>query len=104
MSRINDNRHNYDIWYVGVMPCKLFELFIRNFDALRTSAIQKNNDLAFDLKNQEAIRIDLYPLGNPFQGRCFIAFTGSRLDLKASNCVRVLGFSKFAHTQKTMRQ
>ena len=79
------------------MPHKLFEFLIRHFDVVRTSTIHKANYLAFDLKNEETIRIDLYPLGYLFEGCRFVAFISSCLDFKASNCVGGLGVSKFIH-------
>ncbi len=46
MHWINDDRHNDDIWCVGVMPHKFLKLLIRHFDFMGTSAIDKANDLA----------------------------------------------------------
>ena len=99
MFRINDDRHNDNVWGIGVMPHKLFEFLIRHFDVISTSAIHKANDLTFDLKNEKTIRIDLDPLGYLFEGCCFVAFIGRCLNLKASSCVGVLGVSKFVHVQ-----
>ena len=79
------------------MPDKLFELLIRHFDIVRTSAIHKADYLAFNFKNEEAIGIDLDPFGYFFEGRCFVAFISSGLDFKAANCVGRLGVSKFVH-------
>ncbi len=97
MRRIHDDRHNNDIWRAGVMPYKFFEFLVRHFNVVRTSAIHKADDLAFDLKNKETIGIDLDSLCYLFEGSRFVAFIGISLDLKASNCIRGLGVSNSAH-------
>lgn len=79
------------------MPHKLFEVLIRHFDFMGTSTIDKANDLALVLKNEETIGIDLDPLGYLFEGCRFIAFICSCLDLKAANCVGGPGVTKFVH-------
>lgn len=79
------------------MSHKLLEFLIRHFHVVRAPAIHKANGFAFDLKNEETIGIDLDPFGYLLKGCCFVAFVGRRLDLKASNCVRGLGVSKYVH-------
>ncbi len=98
MCRINDDRHNDDIWCIGVMPNKLLKLLIRHFDYMGTSAIDKAYDLALFLKNEKTIGIDFDPLGYLIEGCCFVAFIGSGFDLKASLCVGLSGISELAHT------
>ena len=97
MRRINDDRHNDDIWCVGVMPHKLFELLIRHFDFVGTSAIDKTYDLALFLESEKPIGVDLNPLGYLFESCCFVTFIGSSFDLKASLCVGLSCISELAH-------
>lgn len=82
------------------MPNKLFELLIRHFDFMRTSAIHKANYLAFYSKNKEAIGIYLDPFGNFFEGCRLVAFVGLGLYFKAASCVGRFGVSKFVHAPK----
>ncbi len=51
MLRIHDDRHNSDIWRVGVMPYKFFKFLVRHFNFVRTTAIHNTNNLTFDFKN-----------------------------------------------------
>ncbi len=97
MHQIHDDRHNNDIWRVGVMPNKFFEFLVRHFNVVCTSAIHKTNNLTFDFKNEETIGIDLDSLCYLFEGSCFVAFIGISLDLKASNCIKGVGISKSVH-------
>ncbi len=97
MRGINNNGHYYDVWCVGVMSDKLLKFLIRHFDFMGTSAIYKANNLAFFLKNEETIGIDLDPPEYLFEGCCFVAFIGCSFDLKAPSCVGRLGVSEFVH-------